>query len=127
MQNPFLKPHTAPRWLLSSICWVGSCLGLFQGSIWGASALSASGPLIAFVVFGSAIAVCVLMWQRVISVGWRIIGQDNKSLTVSIVDNLAVVWLALLSLAFCVSVLLIAFGLLICFALAGEPQGGGWQ
>jgi hypothetical protein len=127
MQNPFLKPDTVPQWLLSSICWVGSCLAGFVGCSRGAFALSNEYLVILF-VFGSAIAVCVLMWRRVISTGWWLIGRGNgETLTIKLVENMAVVWLALLFLAFVISVGLIAFGLLMCLALAGESQGGGWQ
>ncbi len=26
MYNPFTKPHTPEQWLLSSVCWVATCL-----------------------------------------------------------------------------------------------------
>lgn len=130
MHNPFLKPYTVPQWLLSSICWVGSCLGGFLACSGGTVALISNEYAMLFVVFGGAIAVCVLMWRQVISTGWGIIRQNSgETATVKLVDNLAVVWLALLFAGFIISVGLIAFGLLMCLALAGEPQsqGGGWQ
>lgn len=128
MQNPFLKPDTVPQWLLSSVCWVGSCLGGFLGCSRGAFALSSNGIFGFFLVFGSAIGVCVLMWRRVISTGWQVVGSTSgDTLAVKLIENLAVVWLALLFSAFVISVGLIAFGMLMCFALSGESQGGGWQ
>ena len=130
MQNPFLKPYTVPQWLLSSMCWVGICLGGFLACSRGTVALISNEYAMLFVVFGGAIAVCVLMWRQVISTGWGIIRQDSgETATVKLVDNLAVVWLALLFVGFIISVGLIVFRLLMCLALAGEPQsqGGGWQ
>jgi hypothetical protein len=128
MQNPFLKPHTVPQWLLSSICWVGTCLGGFLLCSKGAFSLHSNENFILSLVFGSAIIVCVLMWRQVISTGWQIVGKTKgETFAVKLVAYLSELWFALVVAAFFISVGLIAFGMLICLALSGESQGGGWQ
>ena len=123
MQNPFAKPHTLPQWLLASLCWVAGCLLIFCGCSRAAFALFSSEGISLVAVFGSAIVVCFLMWQRVIATGWGLVGEANaKSVARKVVARLAGFWLFLLITAFVVSVVLIAFGALICLALSGDSQ-----
>ena len=124
MRNYFSVPQSLPQWLVSSACWTGSCLGGFNIARYALMWIWHSNNSM-YPVFGLAIYICVMMWRRVIRVGWNLLQtslSDSALLKIA-----AAVWLFLLSLGFAASVLSIAFGTLMWLALSGEPQSGSWQ
>jgi len=110
MRNPFVNPFTIRQWLLSSLCWVGSCLAGFCGITYGMmKLLPDNGDLVGWVLFGSAIGVCVLMWRRVIAIGWQLrLAGEPAWLVVC-----GGVWRLLLTFLLFLSVVLIGVGILI--------------
>ncbi|MBF9142020.1 hypothetical protein [Hymenobacter properus] len=125
MRSPFEKPETLPQWLLSSACWAASCWVAFSLFSWGSMWWWKSDDGM-FLVFGAAVLVCILMWKRVIKVGWRLWSDNREVLSMNILAGL---WLLLQTAAFVLSVLGIAFGTLIWMALSGSSgsNGGGWN
>ena len=125
MPNPFSPPHTLPQWLLTSLCWVVSCSVGFKLVSSVLLRFEMSDNITMLPIFGSAIYICVLMWRRVISVGWRLLlasPSDSAWLNLG-----ARVWLALLILGFGVSSIGLGFGILMSLALSGESPNGSWQ
>lgn len=108
MHNPFAKPATISQLLLTSICWVGSCLAVFFGAVYGASVLKPAHDGSAYVL-GCAALICVVMWRRVIAVGWRVLGDEATSLY----WGMAGLWLLLLTVLLVLSVLLIVLAVII--------------
>lgn len=122
MRNPFANPLTVRQWLLSSLCWVGSCLAGFYGSVYGvATLLPHSGDLVGWVFFGSAMVVCALMWRRVIAIGWQL--QPAGEPTWLVVCG--GVWRLLLTFLLIASVVLIGIGVFITLAFMASPDSGG--
>ncbi|MDO7852886.1 hypothetical protein [Hymenobacter convexus] len=124
MRNPFEVPVTLPQWLVSSLCWAASCVVVFNLFSWGSMWLWKSDDGM-YSVFAAAGLVCILMWKRAIKVGWRLWSDNKAGLSINIVGGL---WLLLLTAAFVLSVLGIAFGTLIWIALSGDSSGSsvGW-
>ena len=124
MRDYFSVSQSLPQWLVSSVCWTGSCLAGFKIVSYGVMWLWPSDNSM-YPIFGLALCICVMMWRRVIRVGWNLL-QTNSSDS-ALLKIAAAVWLFVLSLGFAASVLSIAFGTLMWLALSGEPQSGSWQ
>jgi hypothetical protein len=109
MYNPFAKPVTLYQFLVSSLCWVGGCLGGFEGVLYGTNIFLPRGDAGAYPIFGSAILICGLMWSQVIAIGWHLVGEEE----VSVIKAITSVWLLLLTVLLVISGLLILVGIII--------------
>lgn len=124
MRSYFSMSQSLPQWLISSVCWAGVCLAGFNIASYALMWLWHSDSSM-YLILGLAVCICVMMWRRVIRVGWNL--WQTSSSDSALLNTAAGVWLFLLSLGFAASVLGIAFGTLMLLALSGEPQGGSWQ
>ena len=109
--------------LVSSLCWIGACVSGFLGSIYISDMLLPHDDTAVFTVFGSAVLVCGLMWRRVVTVGWQLVGEAKSSL----LEMAATLWLMILTGLLGLSALLITGGGLVFIAFSGSSQGGSWQ
>lgn len=126
MRNPFQTPQLLPQWVLSSACWVISCLGGFLLFCTGLFKLLPFSDDMIWVL-GAAGVVCIVMWKQVIVVGWRLWSDNEQGVTLNVVAGL---WLLALTVVCVLSALGITFGTLIWLAVSNEPpstSGSGWM
>lgn len=97
MRNPFLRPQTVSQWLLSSICWTGSCL-----SAWWLACRLLDNVLPQGLGSGSMpVSFCVahgLIWWRGVRGGNAILRYDEQYLPFSLTRLAARLWFMALGL-----------------------------
>ena len=95
MRNYFSVPESLSQWLVSSACWAGSCLVGFNIASYASMWLWRSDNSM-YPIFGFAVCICVMMWRRVIRVGWNLL--QTSPADSALLNTAAAVWLFLLSL-----------------------------